>query len=409
MPQEKILLFGGSFDPPHIGHMNLLQHGIAATAPGAVLVVPAGTPPHKAETRAPAALRLAMCECFRPLFPHLEISDMELVRGGKSYTIDTVQQVKSQHPGAVVYLLVGGDMLVDFPKWHRWRQLLSQVVLVAAGREKHTERRLAEAAEYLRAQGGNVIMAEGEVVPAASSEIREAIAAGQRDAYFLIPPPADEIVRQNGLYAKVALPLAGDVPAGETGVSVDEAERRAKQMLSGRRFQHTQNVVRAAEALATRFGADTEKARLAAWLHDIVKEYGRDELLQLLRQDAIIAGSTQERPLPIWHGPCGAIYAKQRCGVEDEEILDAISCHTTGRVGMTLMDKVLFLADVISEERTFEGVDEIRRLAYSDMDAAVVAAMEENIRYLQRIGKKLDTHTVEALQAMGAGSAPLSE
>lgn len=185
-------------------------------------------------------------------------------------------------------------------------------------------------------------------------------------------------------------------------MTMEQAQRLAKKTLSARRYRHTQNVAAAARQLALRWGANPDKAELAGWLHDIVKEKSGAELLQLMQQDGIMAGSTRSRPKPIWHGPCGAIYAKHRCGVRDEGILSAIACHTTGKPDMTLLDKVLFLADVVSEERDFEGVDEIRALSQKDIDAAVIAAMEENIRYLQRAGKSLDHDTEEALRSLKA-------
>ena len=181
-------------------------------------------------------------------------------------------------------------------------------------------------------------------------------------------------------------------------INLEDAKKQAKKRLSEKRYKHVKNVVAAARSLALHYGVDPEKAQLAAWLHDIVKESSREDLLQLLRRDAIMAGATAQRPLPVWHGPCAAIYAKYELGVADEEILTAISCHTTGRPGMTVMDKVLFLADIISEERSFPGVGRLRKLAYVDMDAAVIAAMEENIVHLNKLHKPLDRDTVEALE-----------
>lgn len=185
-------------------------------------------------------------------------------------------------------------------------------------------------------------------------------------------------------------------------MTIDAARQLAKKQLSPKRYRHTKNVAGAARVLARRFGADADKAELAGWLHDIVKEKSREDLLQLLAQDAIIAGSTETRPLPVWHGPAAAVYARHQLGVQDEEVLSAIACHTTGRVGMGLLDKVVFLADVISDERSFDGVADIRRLAQTDLDAAVVAAMEENIRYLAGKGKLLDRDTKAAVDALKA-------
>ncbi|MGD9559114.1 MAG: bis(5'-nucleosyl)-tetraphosphatase (symmetrical) YqeK [Oscillospiraceae bacterium] len=186
-------------------------------------------------------------------------------------------------------------------------------------------------------------------------------------------------------------------------MTVEQAQQLAKQQLSPKRYRHTQNVCRAARTLALRFGADVQQAELAAWLHDIVKEYSREDLLQLMGQDAIMAGSTAERPQPVWHGPCGAIYAKQVLGVADEAVLSAIACHTTGKAGMSLLDKVIFVADAISAERDYPGVDRLRKLAETDLDAVVAAVLEENIAFLKRTNKPLDEETLYALRALRGG------
>ncbi len=185
-------------------------------------------------------------------------------------------------------------------------------------------------------------------------------------------------------------------------LSEEEAKKLAKNALSEKRYKHVKNVVEAADKLARHYGLSAEKARMAAWMHDIVKESSREELLQLLEQDAIMAGATAQRPLPVWHGPCAAIYAKHSLGIYDEEVLSAIACHTTGKQGMSLLDKVIFMADIISEERTFPGVGKLRKLAYRDLDAAVVAAMEENIIHLNKLHKPLDKDTVQALESLKA-------
>ena len=109
MGPQKIILFGGTFDPPHNGHMTLLAGAIEAVRPDLVLVEPAGTPPHKRAGGTSAAHRLAMCECFRPLFPELVLDTTEIARGGKSYTIDTVRQMNARYPGAQLYFPMGSD------------------------------------------------------------------------------------------------------------------------------------------------------------------------------------------------------------------------------------------------------------------------------------------------------------
>ncbi len=182
-------------------------------------------------------------------------------------------------------------------------------------------------------------------------------------------------------------------------MTLKQADALARKNLSPKRYLHTKNVAKEARVLALRFGADEHKAQLAAWLHDVVKEYSREELLQLAGQDDIIKKSIINRPQPIWHGPCGAVYARQM-GVNDQDVLNAIVCHTTGSENMSLLDKVVFLADAICEERDFEGVEHIRTLAQADLDAAVAATMWENIAHLRRKGKPLDEQTLAALNAL---------
>lgn len=177
-----------------------------------------------------------------------------------------------------------------------------------------------------------------------------------------------------------------------------EAERMVRAALSKKRYAHTCNVKEAAVELAQRYGADPEKAALAALLHDAVKERPKAELLQILRGNAIIAGNAAESPAPVWHGPCAAILAKTQLGVDDPEVLDAIRYHTTGRAGMTKMDKILYLADMISAERDYPEVGELRALAGENLDAAVLQAVRYNIRWMEECGKTIDPLSREALE-----------
>lgn len=378
----KILLFGGTFDPPHNGHIQLLKSAIAAVEPSRVVVMPAGTPPHKAASATPAALRLAMCRCFLPLFSPMEISDWEITRTGKSYTIDTVRMLHSRWPQAQLYLSVGSDMLETFTEWSCWRQLLGLATLVVHSRYAGDEPRLKAAADALRAEGGQVLFTGAPVLEATSSQLR----TGRLDE-SLVPPEALAVIRANHLYER------------ETdSMELEQAEALAKGRLSPKRFIHTQNVRDAAVELAQKYGADPYKAALAALLHDTAKELPRAQLLQILTDNAIIAKNTAQSPPPVWHGPCAAILAQTQWGVNDQEVLDAISCHTTGRPGMTKLDKILYLSDMISAERSYPEVHELRRLAAINLDTATLRAMQRNLQWMEECAKPVDPLSRQALQ-----------
>lgn len=177
-----------------------------------------------------------------------------------------------------------------------------------------------------------------------------------------------------------------------------KARRLAKKRLSAKRYQHTLNVRRMAVKLAKRWGADPEKAALAALLHDTAKELPREEMLQILNDNAIIAENAQNRPSPVWHGICAAILAQTQWGVEDEEVLSAIRCHTTGKPGMSLLDEIVFLADMTSAERDYPEVDYLRKLEKKDIHQAIREALEMNLQWLEESGKPVDEETRAALE-----------
>lgn len=179
-------------------------------------------------------------------------------------------------------------------------------------------------------------------------------------------------------------------------ITVEEAKRLAKKNLSRRRYEHTCNVRRLAVRLAEAHGADVDKAALAALLHDIAKELARDRLLQIFAENAIIAGDVTQRPFPVWHGVAAAILAETEYGVEDPEILSAIRCHTTGRAGMTRLDKIIYLADMASEERTYSEAPALRAHAVQDLDRACIEGLGLSIAWLKAAGKPVDEETLRA-------------
>lgn len=175
-------------------------------------------------------------------------------------------------------------------------------------------------------------------------------------------------------------------------------KKLAKERLSSKRYKHVKNVVAAAVSLAEIYDEDPEKAAMAAWLHDICKELPKEDLLRLLEQDAIIAKSTVQKPVPVWHGACAAVYAKQELGVTDEDVLSAVACHTTGKPNMTKLDKIIYLADLTSAERDFDGVDTYRKLAKGSLDKAMLVALRDSIKHIKKAKKPLDEDTIKALE-----------
>ena len=173
-------------------------------------------------------------------------------------------------------------------------------------------------------------------------------------------------------------------------MNLKQAKELVRGRLSDKRYEHTINVKKMAVKLAKRYGADEEKAALAAILHDSAKEIGKDEMREIMRQYPQYAEGGVSGPTPVWHGICASILARTQWGVEDEAILSAIACHTAGKPGMSKLDKIVYLADMTSAERDWPGVNKLRKLELKDLDAAMLAALKQTNDFVLSQGKPLD-------------------
>ena len=207
----KTLLYGGSFDPPHNGHLNNLRAAAACVRPDRVVVMPAGLSPFKQHTAAPAALRLEMCGCFRQLAqgeeavtPQLEVSSWEIAQaeaGRRNYTVLTVEMLAAQDPEGELYLAVGSDMLLSFDGWHRWQDILRLAHLVVTSRNVGDAPELHAKALRLDPTGARILFAPVQALPMASSDIRTRLAAGE-GCETELPEAVRAVIRREKLYKK---------------------------------------------------------------------------------------------------------------------------------------------------------------------------------------------------------------
>lgn len=165
----------------------------------------------------------------------------------------------------------------------------------------------------------------------------------------------------------------------------NEALQLVKAQITDKRYVHTLGVAESAVELAERFGANVKKAELAAIFHDYAKFRPKEEMMQIIINQNM-AKDLLDFHSELWHAPVGAYLVEQEAGITDREILDAIAYHTTGRIGMTLLEKVVYLADYIEPGRSFPGVDEVRDIAKKSLDLAMVQAVRNTIVFL--INKK---------------------
>ncbi len=179
-------------------------------------------------------------------------------------------------------------------------------------------------------------------------------------------------------------------------LDLDAVEAQVRRRLSPGRFGHVLGVVDTILELADRYGVDRRKAKLAALLHDVAKEYSRERLLKEAFDFGIVLTEIEQLTTALIHAPVGAEVARREFGVDDPDVLAAIRYHTTGRAGMSPLEKLLFLADYIEPGRDFPGVDEVRKAARSSLDEAVLLALDQTLVYLVSRGRLIHPDALHA-------------
>ncbi|MBN6888945.1 putative HD superfamily hydrolase involved in NAD metabolism [Cytobacillus horneckiae] len=174
----------------------------------------------------------------------------------------------------------------------------------------------------------------------------------------------------------------------------EQALKIVKEQLTDHRYTHTIGVMETAILLAEKYGADEKKAETAAIFHDYAKFHPKDQMKQIIIEQQM-PSDLLDFSSELWHAPVGAYFVEKAVGINDKEILDAIRFHTSGRVGMSLLEKIVYLADYIEPGRHFPGVDEVRRLAKTDLHAALVTSVQNSIMFLLKKGQPVYPLTID--------------
>ena len=391
----RIAVYGGSFNPPHAGHRNAALCAARRLKPDKLLIIPDFQAPHKdmgALTPAPEQ-RLELCSLAFAGVPAAEVSDLEIRRGGKSYTSDTLRALETAYPGAELWLLVGADMLETLETWHEADYILSHARIGAFARAAGQTRAMEDAARALKKKHGvEVRLLPLKPVTAASSQIRRALRF--RGGLGLLSGRVYAYIVRNRLYG--------------VRVNFQWLRKRGYAMLKPHRVPHVQGCEEEAVRLAKRWGADPDKAAEAAILHDCTKKEPLPEQLRLCEKYGIIPDAVEQVNGKLLHAKTGAAIAEREFGM-CPEVVSAIRWHTTGRPGMTLLEKIMYMADYIEPTRDFPGVEPLRALAYSDLDRAMLLGLEMSLEDIRSRGEEPHTDSLTAVQwfaqAVGARQA----
>ena len=376
----RVLIYGGSFNPPHLGHLRSVETAVKALAPDKTLLIPAADPPHKALVAGTPAKehRLAMTALAAEALPGCEASDMEIRRAGPSYTSDTLRQLRAQYPTAELIFLMGTDMLLSIETWHEPEVIMALASLAVFAREAGREGEIEAQAEHLReAHGATVYVLAGEPVTVSSTQVRALLPQRQGREYLT-----------DGIYAYIIRHRLYDARPDLTWL-----REKAYAYLKPTRVAHVRGAEEMARRLAIRWGEDESDAAEAAILHDITKKSAGQDQLRICEKYGIIPDTWELSNDRLLHAKTGAAFAADVFGVPDH-IASAIRWHTTGRPGMTLLEQIVFLADAIEENRApYPALETIRKAAFRDLDAATELCLRRTLVFLEEQGETIHPDT----------------
>ena len=385
---ERIGIYGGTFNPPHIGHIQAARQAVSALDLGKVLLIPDRIAPHKAmpSNSATGEQRLEMLRIATEGSPKLEVSDIELRREGVSYTWQTVEQLKEQYPQAQLVLMMGSDMFLSFHTWKHPEKILENASLAVFYRGDKQEREKVHAyREAMLRKGFRVELVENDVISISSTQMRRLLAF--RCAGEFLPDGVLDYIRKFRLY---------DTRADWKNLSMEELEKVVVSLLNPNRVAHVLGCRDTAVELAKHWGADVNDAARAGILHDITKAI--DGPLQLTLCEAygkILSAFSRKYPKTL-HALTGSLVAERIFG-ENEAVVSAIAHHTTGKADMNLLETIIYVADYMEPNRDFPGVDKLRHYAETDMDAALKLGLEMTLEHLKRQGAEVSPESREAL------------
>ena len=389
----RIGIYGGAFNPPHIGHIRAAEHAVGALGLDKLLLIPSATSPHKPlpKDSATPRQRLEMTELWAG--EKMEVCDIELTRGGTSYTYQTVEQLKNQYPDDERILLMGTDMFLSFHTWKEPQRILDCVSLAVFYRgEKGEAEAIAQRKREYEAQGHTVYLVENPVTEISSTQLRRMLVFG------CAAPFLDEkvltYIHQNALYG-----------TGENyrDLPMEKLEAVVVNLLNPNRVKHVLGCRDTAAELAKVWGADVTDAARAGLLHDITKALDGPLQLTLCSEYGKVLDEFSENNPKTLHALTGSMVAERIFG-ENEAVVKAIESHTTGKPAMNTLEKIIYVADYMEPNRDFPGVEELRRLAYTDLDGALKLGLEMTLAMLKQQKRQISPASSQALAYLTKGN-----
>ena len=375
----KIGIMGGTFDPIHNGHIYIAKEALKQFSLAKVIFMPTGVSYMKTGVSS-AKDRYEMVRLAVKDFDSFEISDLEVFRGGYTYTCDTIAELKKIYPEDKLYFIIGTDTLFMLEKWKNFEYIFENVMLLIADRESDEQVSQKEKAKELEKKyNAKIKFMDAPKYDLCATFLRAAFQVPTPDYRPRIECPQAVInyIDKHKLYK---LPM-----------SDAEILELLKADLKPKRITHSMGVCETAKELAQIHGYDEAKAYTAGLLHDCAKYFSMEEKIKVCKYfDYPITEFELNNP-ELLHAKAGAALAQLKYGVDDPEILDAIYYHTTGKPQMDPISLIIFISDYIEPGRNHSPkLDEFRRLAKENLEKCAACILEETLLYLDsRPGNKV--------------------
>ena len=386
---ERIGIYGGTFNPPHIGHIRAAGYAVDSLQLTKLLMIPSCISPHKTlpENSPTPEQRTQMLRLSVGNNKKIEISDLELRRGSVSYTYETVAEVRKLYPNAEILLFMGTDMFLSFDSWKNPDLILQNAALAVFYRGDPNEiPKIQEKKAFFEEKGATVYLVENPVTEISSTDLRRMLVFDCARPF--LSPGILEYIQANGLYG-----------AGKSyhNLPIEELETVVTALLKPSRVAHVLGCRQTAKELAIIHGADPTDAQRAALLHDITKALDGDHQLTLCREYGINLDDFSANNPKTLHALTGSLVAKRIFG-ENEAVVAAIRSHTTGKADMNTLQKIIYVADYMEPNRDFPGVEQLRQLAYTDLDGALKLGLTMTLQLLMEQGRDISPESRQALE-----------
>jgi nicotinate-nucleotide adenylyltransferase len=387
MKKNRLILMGGTFDPPHIGHITAAETVMRELDAPKCLFIPTGSPPHKTvETCADHRFLMTLISAAHN--PRFEVTRTETDREGTSYTFDTLAELKREYckdgnKTEFIYI-TGTDALDKVFSWKHAEQVIKMTSFAVIARDGI---KADKTVKKIKKHGGRVYLIDMPPVNVSSSELR--LSAQRREGFNGCTPAVLEYIRRSALYTDDGKPLSLPV------AKLKSALKKPK------RFHHSLGTAETALKLALTYGEIPERAYLAGLLHDCARDLSAAELHAFVKDGRVKADESEIRGDLIYllHADVGAYIAETEYGVTDAGILNAIKHHAAGRAGMSLLEKIIFIADCAEPHRSNEFSIHLRTFMHGGIDRAFMYALKDiKLRWTRDNGNNIHPRSLEALK-----------